>query len=841
MERKTGVKRMALLMAFVLACMTVFVTPNTAEAAAPKTKKITLSAKKQTLYVGKNFTLKVKKVTPKKASKKVTYKTSNKKVATVSKSGKVTGKKAGKAKITVISKANKKAKAVCQVTVKQQIKSITVTNAPQGKITLDKGKTITLATTISPKNASSKGLTFSSDKANVASVDSKGTITAKAAGTAVITVAAADKQGAKASVTVTVKDSAPTSPATVAVTGVTLNKTTLTLAKGASETLTANVAPANATNKAVTWKSSDIAIATVDNAGKVTAVAAGTATVTVTTVDGNKTATCTVTVSEGSTSQDPEGPVAVTGVTLNKSTLGLGEGQTGTLTATVAPSNATNQAVTWSSSNEAVATVNPYGVVTAVAKGTAIITVTTTDGNKTATCEVTVAEGNESGIVIPNITMAVGETKRVEPSYIGGSAMGFQTVEDYRIVATGDQAYQPETTSDVISIEWHPGQWGSAAPDNGDDISVTITALKEGTAYVQVQLNVDNDGGPANNPIYATMKVTVGAGGGESENPDNPDDPETVAVTGITLNQTTLSLKLNQKVRLRATVAPENATNKNVTWSSSDTAVAKVDSYGQVTAKAEGTATITATTEDGNKTATCTVTVTAGTTPEDPEDPGDEATIKLNRNPLVLWIDGEETLTVHDISDEWCETPLEDVDVTWTTSNPEIVTVDDGKVKAVAKGTATVTATANGGNRDGQKASCDVTVLDPATDADDVVTFPDIELTVGETKTVTPVYTGNSPLGIQTVVYSIDEGDTEDWGDTGEKVNNDDGQTITGTAIELTWARQDWGAATDLEVTIEGLAVGEAYVRVELNVDDDNGPSRKPIYAIMKVTVTAAE
>ncbi|MYX18858.1 hypothetical protein GTY77_02030 [Streptomyces sp. SID8380] len=82
----------------------------------------------------------------------------------------------------------------------------------------------------------------------------------------------------------------------VAVTGVSLNKTTTSIAVGADETLTATVTPANATNKAVTYSSSDTAIATVTNAGKVTGVSAGDATITVKTTDGNKTATCVATI-----------------------------------------------------------------------------------------------------------------------------------------------------------------------------------------------------------------------------------------------------------------------------------------------------------------------------------------------------------------------------------------------------------------------------------------------------------------------------------------------------------------------------------------------------------------
>ena len=176
---------------------------------------------------------------------------------------------------------------------------------------------------------------------------------------------------------------------TVAVTGVTLNKTEATLtAKGQTVQLTATVAPANATNKNVTYATSNAAVATVSESGLVTAVAKGTADITVTTADGNKTAVCKVTVDIA----DQPTTVAVTGVTLDKTEATLtGKGQTVQLTATVAPANATNKNVTYATSNEKVATVSPEGLVTAVAKGTADITVTTADGNKTAVCKVTVS------------------------------------------------------------------------------------------------------------------------------------------------------------------------------------------------------------------------------------------------------------------------------------------------------------------------------------------------------------------------------------------------------------------------------------------------------------------
>jgi hypothetical protein len=150
------------------------------------------------------------------------------------------------------------------------------------------------------------------------------------------------------------------------------------------ETLTAAVTPPDAANQNVTWSSDNDGIATVTD-GAVTAIAAGTATITVTTDDGNWTAECDVTVSAAA--------VPVTGVSLDKSALELIIGDSETLTAAVTPPDATNQNVTWSSSNDRVASVSK-GVVAGVSAGKAAITVTTDDGNWTAACEVTVSPKN---------------------------------------------------------------------------------------------------------------------------------------------------------------------------------------------------------------------------------------------------------------------------------------------------------------------------------------------------------------------------------------------------------------------------------------------------------------
>ena len=176
-----------------------------------------------------------------------------------------------------------------------------------------------------------------------------------------------------------------TGDVTYKVTGVSLSPTTLTLDVGASSTLTATITPDNASNKSINWESGNTGVATVDTSGKVTAVAQGTTTITATAADGSgKSAECSVTVKEAAN-------VPVESVSLDKTSLGLTEGETAQLTATVEPEDASNKNVTWESSNTNVATVN-NGEVTAVSAGTATITVTTADGGKTDTCTVTVRE-----------------------------------------------------------------------------------------------------------------------------------------------------------------------------------------------------------------------------------------------------------------------------------------------------------------------------------------------------------------------------------------------------------------------------------------------------------------
>jgi uncharacterized protein YjdB len=257
--------------------------------------------------------------------------------------------------------------------------------APVTGVSLDKtsisisvGGKEKITATVEPADATNKNVVWRSDNPAFATVDDDGFVTGINAGIAIITV-------------ITVEGSIPmscfvtvTDISIVPVTGVKLNRTNTTLNVGSSDTLTATVEPLNATNKNVTWNSNNTAVATVTSNGLVNGVSAGIAIITATTVDGGFPGSCSVTVS-GS------GIVPVTGVSLDKTSVGINITGTNTLTATVKPDNATNKNVRWSSNNTAIATVTDSGIVTGVSAGIAIITVVTEDGHFPESCTVTVS------------------------------------------------------------------------------------------------------------------------------------------------------------------------------------------------------------------------------------------------------------------------------------------------------------------------------------------------------------------------------------------------------------------------------------------------------------------
>ena len=413
------------------------------------------------------------------------------------------------------------------------------------RIEIIEGESAVLSASVSPEAASDRAVAWSSSDRSVATVDKAGTVHGLRPGTATVTATAEGKSGTCA---VTVKAKA------VNVTEVTLDRAELTLTEGETETLTATVKPDNADNRKVAWSSDKTDVATVDGAGKVTAVKAGEAVVTVTTEDGGKTASCKVTVKAKA--------VNVTEVTLDRTELTLTEGETGTLTATVKPDNADNRKVTWISDKTDVATVDGDGRVTAVKAGVATVTVTTEDGGKTASCKVTV---KAKAVNVTEVTL-----DRTELTLTEG--------ETGTLTAT----VKPDN-ADNRKVTWISDKTDVATVD-GDG---RVTAVKAGVATVTV---TTEDGGKT-----ASCKVTVKA--------------KAVPVTGVEVNPWVVTLSVRGTSKLSYTIRPADATNQNVKWESESPSVATVDSEGNVQGVAAGTAKICVTTEDGGFKSYCTVTV----------------------------------------------------------------------------------------------------------------------------------------------------------------------------------------------------------------------------------------
>ena len=254
----------------------------------------------------------------------------------------------------------------------------------------------------------------------------------------------------------------------------------------------------------------------------------------------------------------PSGPitpdkVAVTSVSLSKTTADLEIGSTLQLSATVSPSNATDKSVTWSSSNASAATVTPTGLVTGKAEGTSNITATA--GGKSATCKVTVKK--------PAVAVTSVELDKTDITLDAGESLTLKAT------------VKPDDATNK-SVTWGSSKTNVATVDN----SGKVTGVDNGIASITA-----TSGGKS-----ASCKVTV-----------------VVQVKSISLEPSSATISLDgDALTLKATITPENAADKTVKWSSSNTSVAKV-SNGVVTAVSVGTATITA--EASGKTASCTISV----------------------------------------------------------------------------------------------------------------------------------------------------------------------------------------------------------------------------------------
>ena len=444
-------------------------------------------------------------------------------------------------------------------------------------------------------------------------------------------------------------------------------------------------------------------------------------------------------------------------ISLSKSNLVLAKDATDTLTATT--TNVTNPTIEWSTSAPSVATVN-NGTVTAVAPGEATITAKISGTNVSATCSVWVkpaaaaisaanaAADNSFHTVVGEITMIDGQSIYIQDS-TGGICVRVPSNSGMAIGGTLTASGKRSTYNGLIQLDATNSTKGAVSYAAGTasviPAEVTIAGianenlskLLKVTGTFTVTEVFDNNGSydtpnitveDANNNKFVIYKAPLTKVGGEwpiavgdtisavtgvlTVNVKNnvttyrmnckaaSDIDTTVFVTGVTLDKTSQNLVVGGTVDLIATVAPGNATNKDVTWDSSDSTVAEVSTAGKVTAKKAGTATITVTTADGSKTATCTVTVVAATVPA--------TGVTLDKTTASLEVGKDVTLTA-------TVAPADSTDaVVWSTSDATIATVAGGKVTALKAGTVTITAKAGD-----KTATCTVTVTAPVEEEED--------------------------------------------------------------------------------------------------------------------------
>lgn len=344
-----------------LICILTTILPIKVEA-----ESININKSKTTIGIGYSETLKYS-ISEDLYGLNIIWTSSNNNVVTVNNSGKITGVSEGSAIITV---SVGRQKSTCKVTVSSNYIPITGIKLNKTSTSILVGSSETITKTITPSNANNTDVTWTSSNTSIATVEN-GKITAKKVGTAIIT-ATAGEYSATCKVTVIDK---------IALKKITLNKENITIKEKETANLNITYTPSNATNKKVTWKSSNNNIATVDSSGKITGVSKGTVTITAISNDGGYTATCKVTIEEISKK--------VTSVSLDKTEIKLKSGDQETLKVNINPSYAENKNVTWSSMNENIASVE-NGVVTAKSPGITEIKVITEDENKEAICKVIV-------------------------------------------------------------------------------------------------------------------------------------------------------------------------------------------------------------------------------------------------------------------------------------------------------------------------------------------------------------------------------------------------------------------------------------------------------------------
>lgn len=559
------------------------------------------------------------------------------------------------------------------------------------------GETLQLKAIVAPSNATDKEVVWASSKQSVASVSETGVVSALSEGSSTITATAGGKVG---SCTITVVKGF------VAVSSIELNKKTLTLTEGDEFVLEATVKPDDATDKTITWNSSNSEVATVGNDGKVMAIKEGEAKITA--KAGDITAECPVIVEKK--------VIPVLAVVLSDESLDMVIGDEYKLNVTITPDDATDKTATWTSSAPTVASVND-GVVSALSEGIAVITVQV--GDKKDACSVSVTKRKIPVTMVmldhTSLDMIVGDETTLLATIIPEDATDKKiqwstsnptvaTVQEgtVKAVKEGDAkivAYVDGKTAEcAVHVDYIPVQsitldMGSITLYETETYSFSVTIKPDNATYQGVTWeSTDNEVATVSNGKVVAVKrgnaMVKATANGQST---TCSVQVLKAVEGISLNKTETQLIVGDTETLSAQFFPEEATPRGKTsWVSSDTGVATVDENGKVTAIKEGEAKITATLD--GKTAECKVIV----------DYIPVTSITLNKTELSLRNGETYQLQATILPDNATYKMLE-----WSSSDSDIVSVDSTGLVTV-KGIGKETVTVKSGSC---SASCIITAL----------------------------------------------------------------------------------------------------------------------------------
>ena len=455
-------------------------------------------------------------------------------------------------------------------------------------------------------------------------------------------------------------------PSIIGVDSVTISPNVLNLKVGESSSLTYNISPSNADIKSTEWSSSNTGVVSVDKDGKVSAVGIGTANVVIKVVgQDNSEASDSIVVNVISqyTSVNSVTLVDANNNTLSNS-MNLNIGEEVTIKFLINPSNATLKETNWTNSDSSKVSMKDsvgYALIKGIEVGSSDIEITVKDydGNvKTDSVKVNVINSNQP-VLVSSIALSPTSVT-LNPN---GTYKFNVTVSPSN--ATNKGVTWSSSNTNVVSVD-----------QNGN-----IKALKDGTAKIRVTAK-DGSG------KYAEASVTV-----ESSKPTN------ILVTGVSLNASTVKMYVGQSYQLIHTIKPSNATNKGVTWSSSNTNVVSV-SNGKIVGKSSGKARITVTTNDGRYSAYTDVTVinrpssnsSSSSKPSSSSSSGSSisSSIDIIKDTIELNKGSEEKLE-YKLSQD-----LTDSIIIWKSSNTDVAVVKNGIVTAISDGEATITATING-------------------------------------------------------------------------------------------------------------------------------------------------